>query len=69
MLISTKVQCEDDIRTESACLKSYDFYEQVERDVAQQWPEGCFHEVAASHDIYEDKTDLVVDAVKRPCAK
>ena len=65
MLISTKVQCEGD----SACLKSYDFYEQVERGVAQQWPEGCFREVAASHDIYADKTDLVVDAVKHPCAK
>jgi pimeloyl-ACP methyl ester carboxylesterase len=65
MLISTKVQCEGD----PTCLKSYGVYEQVEREVAQQWPEGCFREVAASHDIYADKTDLVVDAVKHPCAK
>jgi len=65
MLISTKVQCEGD----PTCLKSYGVYEQVEREVAQQWPKGCFHEVAASHDIYADKTDLIVDAVKHPCAE
>jgi pimeloyl-ACP methyl ester carboxylesterase len=65
MLISTKVQCEGD----PTCLKSYDVYEQVEREVAQQWPKGCFHEVAASHDIYADKTEVVVDAVKHPCAE
>jgi pimeloyl-ACP methyl ester carboxylesterase len=65
MLISTKVQCEGD----PTCLKSYGVYEDVEREVAQQWPEGCFHEVAASHDIYADKTDLVVGAVKHPCAR
>src|SRR5215207_9493617 len=65
MLISTKVQCEGD----PTCLKSYGVYEDVEREVAQQWPDGCFHEVAASHDIYADKTDLVVGAVKHPCAR
>ena len=65
MLISTKVQCEGD----PTCLKSYGVYEQVEREVAQQWPKGCFREVAASHDIYADKTRVVVDAVKRPCSK
>ena len=64
MLISTKVQCEGD----PTCLKSYDVYEQVEREVAQQWPKGCFEEVAASHEIYADKTEVVVDAVKHPCA-
>jgi pimeloyl-ACP methyl ester carboxylesterase len=64
MLISTKVQCEGD----PTCLKSYDVYKQVEREVAQQWPKGCFEEVAASHDIYADKTEVVVDAVKHPCA-
>ena len=65
MLISTKVQCEGD----PTCLKSYDVYEQVEREVAQQWPEGCFAEFVASHDIYADETDLVVEAVKYPCAE
>ena len=65
MLISTKVQCEGD----PTCLKSYGVYEQVEREVAQQWPKGCFQEVAASHDIYADKTELVVDTVKHPCAE
>ena len=65
MLISTKVQCEGD----PTCLKSYDIYEQIEHGVAQQWPKGCFREVAASHDIYADKTTVVVDAVKHPCAK
>jgi pimeloyl-ACP methyl ester carboxylesterase len=65
MLISTKVQCEGD----PTCLKSYGVYEQVEREVAQQWPKGCFHEVAASHDIYADKTEVVVDTVKHPCAE
>jgi len=64
VLISTKVQCEGD----PTCLKSYDVYEQVEREVAQQWPKGCFEEVAASHDIYADKTQVVVGAVKHPCA-
>jgi hypothetical protein len=56
MTISTKLQCEGD----PTCLKSYRVYEQVERDVAQQWPEGCFREVMPSHDIYAEKTDLVV---------
>jgi pimeloyl-ACP methyl ester carboxylesterase len=64
MLISTKVQCEGD----PTCLKSYGVYEQVEREVAHGWPKGCFDEVAASHDIYADKTELVVDTVKHPCA-
>ena len=65
MLISTKVQCEGD----PTCLKSFGVYEQVERDVAQQWPDGCFREFVASHDIYVDKTDLVVEAVKYPCVE
>ena len=69
MIISTKVQCEGD----PTCLKSYGIYEQVERDVAQQWPEGCFRvDVVASHDIYADKTDLALEAVTYPglyCAK
>ena len=70
MLISTKVQCEGESKEyPGPCLKSYGVYEDVEREVAQQWPDGCFHEVAASHDIYADKTELVVDAVKHPCAK
>jgi pimeloyl-ACP methyl ester carboxylesterase len=70
MLISTKVQCEGESEKDPGpCLKSYDIYEEIERDVAQQWPKGCFREVAASHDIYADKTDLVVDAVKHPCAE
>ena len=65
MLISTQVQCEGD----PTCLRSYDVYEEVEHEVVQQWPEGCFREVAADHDIYVDKTEVVVDAVKRPCVK
>ena len=70
MLISTKVQCEGETeKNPGPCLKSYDVYEQVEREVAQQWPDGCFHEVASSHDIYADKTDLVIGAVKHPCAR
>ena len=70
MLISTKVQCEGESKKyPGPCLKSYGVYEDVEREVAQQWPDGCFHEVAASHDIYADKTDLVVGAVKHPCAR
>jgi pimeloyl-ACP methyl ester carboxylesterase len=70
MLISTKVQCEGESEKDPGpCLKSYDIYEEIERDVAQQWPKGCFRQVAASHDIYADKTDLVVDAVKHPCAE
>jgi hypothetical protein len=36
MLISTKVQCEGD----STRLKSYDVYEHIEREVAQQWSKG-----------------------------
>ena len=70
MLISTKVQCEGESKeSPGPCLKSYGVYEDVESEVAQQWPDGCFHEVAASHDIYADKTDLVVGAVKHPCAR
>src|SRR5215210_7097 len=70
MLISTKVQCEGESEENPGpCLKSYDIYEEIELEVAQQWPKGCFHEVAASHDIYADKTEVVVDAVKHPCAE
>ena len=65
MLISTQVQCEG----YPPCVKTYDIYEEVEREVAQQWPEGRFQQVEAPHEIYLEKPGVVVDTVKRVASK
>ena len=66
MLLSTRLQCEGN----PACLKSYDIYEEVEREVAQQWPEGSYRQVeGAYHEIYLEKPKVVVDTVERVASK
>jgi hypothetical protein len=66
MLLSTKLQCVGG----ASCLKSYDIYEEVEREVAQQWPEGSYRQVEdAYHEIYSVKPGVVVDTVKRVASK
>jgi hypothetical protein len=65
MLISTQVECEG----YPPCVKTYDIYEEVEREVAQQWPEGRFQQVEAPHEIYLEKPGVVVDTVKRVASK
>jgi len=62
MILSTKVPaCEGD----PLCLKSYDTYVEIEREVAQQWPESSIRRVDAGHVIFLEKPEVAVDAVKR----
>ena len=64
-IISTELQCEGESEEyPGPCLKSYDIYEEGEREVAQQWPEGSYRQVDAYHEIYSTKPEVVVDAVK-----
>ena len=52
------------------CLKSYDIYEEIEREVAQKWPEGSYRQVeGAYHEIYLEKPGVVVDTVERVASK
>jgi pimeloyl-ACP methyl ester carboxylesterase len=62
MLLSKKVPgCEGD----PLCLKSDDVYVEIEREVAQQWPQSSVRKVDAGHVIFLDKPEVAVDAVKR----
>ena len=61
MLVSTEAECEGD----SFCLKTHDGYEEIEREVAQQWPEGNYRQLEVGHEIYSEKPEVVIDAVKR----
>jgi hypothetical protein len=66
MVLSTKVPaCEGD----PLCLKSYDTYVEIEREVAQEWPESSIREVDAGHVIFLEKPEVLVDAVKRVASK
>jgi pimeloyl-ACP methyl ester carboxylesterase len=66
MLLSKKVPgCEGD----PLCLKSYDTYVEIEREVAQQWPQSSIRKVDAGHVIFLDKPDVFVNAVKRAASK
>ena len=51
------------------CLKSDDIYVEIEREVAQQWPESSVRKVDAGHVIFLDKPEVAVDAVKRVASK
>ena len=69
-IISTELQCEGESEEyPGPCLKSYDIYEEGEREVAQQWPEGSYRQVDAYHEIYLEKPGVVIDAVKRVASK
>ena len=62
MLLSEKEPgCEGD----PLCLKSDDVYVEIEREVAQQWPQSSVRKVDAGHVIFLDKPEVAVDAVKR----
>jgi len=66
MILSTKVAgCEGD----SLCLKSDDVYVEIEREVAQQWPQSGVRKVDAGHVIFLEKPEVLVDAVKRVASK
>jgi hypothetical protein len=60
MLISTIAQCEspDDI-----CGRTYEVYETVMAEVAAEWPQGRFTELAAGHEIYNNPD--AVAAIRR----
>jgi hypothetical protein len=70
-IISTELQCEGESEKHPGpCLKSYDIYEEIEREVAQQWPEGRYRQVeGAYHEIYLEKPGVVVDTVERVASK
>ena len=62
MLLSEKeAGCEGD----PLCLKSNDVYVEIEREVAQRWPQSSVRKVDAGHVIFLDKPQAAVDAVKR----
>jgi len=66
MILSTKVAgCEGD----SLCLKSDDIYVEIEREVAQEWPQSSFRKVDAGHVIFLEKPEVLVDAVQRVASK
>src|SRR5215204_1150222 len=67
MIISTEVQCEGESEEDPGpCLKSYDIYEEIEREIAQEeWPEGSYRQVDAGHAIYLEKPEVAINAVKR----
>jgi hypothetical protein len=66
-IISTELQCEGESEEDPCpCLKNFDIYEEIEREVAQQWPEGSYRQVEdAYHEIYLEKPGVVVDTVER----
>jgi len=71
-VISTELQCEGEIEEyPGPCLKSYDIYEEIEREVAQEeWPKGSYRQVEdAHHEIYLEKPGVVVDTVERVASK
>ena len=64
LLISTAVQCEG---TEP-CLKSYSIYERIEGEVVEHWPNGRLTQIDASHNMYKDALDEVMEAIRRVLA-
>ena len=66
MLLSEKEPgCEGD----PLCLESDDVYVEIEREVAQRWPQSSVRKVDAGHVIFLDKPEVAVDAVKRVASK
>ena len=67
VIISTKVQCEGE---PPPCIKSYDVYEDIEREIAQEeWPEGSYRQVEYGHVIFLEWQPVAVNAVKRVVSK
>jgi hypothetical protein len=42
---------------------------EIEREVAQQWPQSSVHKVDAGHVMFLDKPEVAVEAVKRVASK
>jgi pimeloyl-ACP methyl ester carboxylesterase len=68
VLISTITQCEN---PDDMCERTYGIYEAVMRDLAMQWPQGAFTEVAASHEVFYSPDALtairhVIEATRDP---
>ena len=66
MIISTEVQCEGE---PPPCIKSYDVYEEIEREIAQEWPEGSYRQVDWGHVMFLEWEPVAVNAVKRVASK
>lgn len=60
VLISTVAQCES---LQDICGRTYPAYEQIAKDLAQQWGEGRFSEVEAPHEIYLADIEAVQRAI------
>jgi len=71
MIISTELQCEGESEENPGpCLKSYDIYEEIEREVAQEeWPEGSYRQVDTYHAMFLERPKVAVHAVKRVASK
>lgn len=66
MLISTIAQCES--RTD-ICGRTYAAYENVMRELTDQWPGGHFSQVESIHSIYVGKLDVVLETIDRLTAR
>jgi pimeloyl-ACP methyl ester carboxylesterase len=59
LIISDETQCEND----EVCEQVSPVAESIMRDVADSWPQGEFAVVSASHEIFRDDLQTVLDAV------
>lgn len=59
LIISDETQCEGD----DLCERVSPAYESIMRDVAEAWPHGQFAVVPASHEIFRDDVQAILDAV------
>ena len=60
VLISTVAQCDS---PKDICGRTYPAYEQIAKDLAQQWSGGRFSQVEAPHDIHLADMEAVQQAI------
>ncbi|HEX5917083.1 MAG TPA: hypothetical protein VFY76_04475 [Nocardioides sp.] len=60
VLISTVAQCSS---LQDICGRTYPAYEQIAKDLAQQWGEGRFSQVEAPHEIHLADMEAVQRAI------
>ena len=60
VVISTRDQCID---PQDVCSRTYPAYTAIMRRLGEQWEQGRFSQVEASHEIHSDNTDAVRAAV------
>ena len=60
VVISTREQCID---PQDVCSRTYPAYTAIMRRLGEQWDQGRFSQVEASHEIHSDNTRAVQEAV------